>query len=145
MPPGPGRCGPPVHAPFYHLPLPDFETEVLPFAQSRGVAAIAMKTCGPGYFLPKHTTKPDRIDKFGPSREALTRPDIPTHREYLHYALSLPVATAVVGIDSMATLDGVVENASSFRPLSRAEMDAVSKRAQVFATTGYWIPRAADA
>jgi aryl-alcohol dehydrogenase-like predicted oxidoreductase len=129
-----------VQVPITAVRVPDFEREVLPATADRGIAVVAMKTCGHGYFRREHTTRPDRLDQFGPPPAAWDRPDLPTYREYLHYALSLPVATAVVGIDSVPTLLAVVENARDLAPLGRAEREAISRRAQVFATTGYWVP-----
>jgi aryl-alcohol dehydrogenase-like predicted oxidoreductase len=132
-----------IQIPLNATRVPDFEPEVLPATKSEGVAVIAMKTCGKGYFFKPHATKPDRIDEYGPPPGALDRWDLPTPREYIHYALSLPIATAVVGMDSYFTLDGVVSAAREFEaPLTAEEMSSISERAQVFKTTGFWIPQA---
>lgn len=131
-----------IQLPLNAVRVPDFEPEVLPAAGSRGTAVIAMKTCGKGYFFKAHATEPDRIDKYGPPPEALEPWDLPTPRDYIHYALSLPIATAVIGLDSFFTLDGVVSAALEFEhPLTAQEMASLSARAQVFKTTGFWIPR----
>jgi len=122
---------------------PDFETEVLPLARERGIAVMAMKTCGMGYFVKDHTTVPDRMDRFGPPPGAFDKPDLPTARDYLHYALSLPLTTVFVGIDALPTLESVIRNARAFKPLSKTEMTSISARAQVFRTTGFWHPREA--
>jgi aryl-alcohol dehydrogenase-like predicted oxidoreductase len=132
-----------LQIPLNAVRVPDFEPDVLPAAVSAGVAVIAMKTCGKGYFFRPHATKPDRIDQYGPPPEALERWDLPTPKDYIHYALSLPIATAVIGIDSYFTLDGVVSAASEFTgPLPAETMASISERAQVFKTTGFWIPQA---
>lgn len=131
-----------IQLPLNATRVPDFEPDVLPAARERGTAVIAMKTCGKGYFFKAHATKPDRIDEYGPPPEALKRWDLPTPRDYIHYALSLPIATAVVGIDSYFTLDGVVSAAREFEsPLTAEEMKSISGRAQAFRTTGFWIPK----
>jgi hypothetical protein len=65
---------------------------------------------------------------------------LPAARDYIHYALTLPVATVVIGIDSLETLDYVTRDAAGFKPLTTAEMKSISERAQVFRTTGFWIP-----
>ena len=101
-----------------------------------------MKTCGHGYFFTSNPTKPDRIDRFGAPAEALARPDLPTPRDYLQYALTLPVATAVVGMDSAATVDGVVANARAFTPMTAAQMAALHDKVQAFKTTGNRVPTA---
>jgi aryl-alcohol dehydrogenase-like predicted oxidoreductase len=123
---------------------PDFEAEVLPLMKARGIAAIAMKTCGHGYFFASNTTKPDRIDQFGAPKEAFAHPNLPTPNDFLHYALSLPISVAVVGIDSFQTLNGVLGAASNFAPMNGAELASFSERVQVFKTTGYWLGRAAS-
>jgi len=120
--------------------VPDVETEVLPLARARGIAVIVMKSVGKGYFLPHNFTVPDRIEQYGPPAGALERKDLPTAKEYIHYALTLPVATVVIGIDSHQTLDAVIRDVSGFKPLSTAGMKSISARAQVFRTTGFWIP-----
>jgi aryl-alcohol dehydrogenase-like predicted oxidoreductase len=119
--------------------VPDMEAEVLPLARARNIGVIAMKTCGHGYFFKSWATRPDRIDQFGPPPGTVDRPGLPTPRDYLHYALSLPIAVAVVGIDAMSTADSVVDTALAFKPMPAAEMKSVTERCQVFATTGYWV------
>ncbi len=121
--------------------VPDFEPEVLPTARERGVAIIAMKTCGHGYFLKGNVTTPDRVEQYGAPEGALDRWDLPTYRDYIHYALSLPIATATIGIDSHFTLEGIVASAADFEPLTSERMASITQRAQVFTTTGYWVPR----
>ena len=120
--------------------VPDVESEVLPLAQARGIAVIVMKSCGKGYFLEHNFTKPDRIDQYGPPAGVFEKKGLPTAREYIHYALSLRVATVVIGIDSLETLDAVMKDVSGFRPLAAASMKSISESAQVFKTTGFWIP-----
>lgn len=120
--------------------VPDVESEVLPAAKAQGVAVIVMKSCGKGYFLPRNFTKPDRIDQYGPPAGIFEREDLPTAREYIHYSLSLPVATVVIGIDSRETLDAVIKDTAGFKPLSAENMKSIADRAQGFRTTGFWIP-----
>jgi aryl-alcohol dehydrogenase-like predicted oxidoreductase len=131
-----------VQLPINATRVPDFEREVLPAASARGVAVVAMKTCGHGYFFRENATKPDRIEQFGAPTEVLQRTDLPTPTEYLHYALSLPIAIAVVGMDSLHTLEGVTRAVATFQPLPATTMADVSARAQPLRTTGYWIARA---
>jgi aryl-alcohol dehydrogenase-like predicted oxidoreductase len=119
--------------------VPDMESEVLPKATGRGIAVIVMKSCGKGYFLRHNFTKPDRIDRYGPPEGVFERRDLPTAREYLSYALSLPVATVVVGIDSIDTLNAVIRDVSQFRPLEAEAMNSIAQRAEVFRTTGFWV------
>ena len=120
--------------------VPDFESEVLPLTESKGIAVVVMKSIGKGYFLRHNFTKPDRIDQYGPPAKAFERKDLPEAKDYLHYALTLPVSTVVVGIDSMQTLAALIRDVSGYKPLSPVEMKSISERAQVFRTTGFWLP-----
>jgi aryl-alcohol dehydrogenase-like predicted oxidoreductase len=120
--------------------VPDFETEVLPLTQKRGIAVVVMKSIGKGYFLRHNFTKPDRIDQYGPPATAFERKDLPEAKDYIHYALTLPVSTVVIGIDSMQTLEAVARDVSDFRPLNAKAMKSISERARVFKTTGFWLP-----
>jgi aryl-alcohol dehydrogenase-like predicted oxidoreductase len=130
-----------LQLPINAVRVPDFETEVIPVAVSAGVALVAMKTCGNGFFFPANATEPDRIERYGPPEGAWERWDLPNWTDYIHYVLTLPVAAATIGIDSYFTLNGVVAAASSFEPLDDDGMASISERAQIFRTTGYWIPR----
>jgi len=121
--------------------IPDFESEVLPLTQQKGIAVVVMKSVGKGYFLRHNFTKPDRIDQYGPPGGAFENKDLPEAKDYIHYALTLPVSTVVIGIDSLQTLDAVVRDVLDFRPLSAERMKSISDRAQVFRTTGFWLPQ----
>ena len=55
-----------IQLPINAVRVPDFEAEVLPAAAEEGIAVIAMKTCGNGYFFPANATTPDRIERYGP-------------------------------------------------------------------------------
>ena len=130
-----------IQLPINAVRVPDFEADVIPAAVEGGVAVIAMKTCGNGYFFPANATAPDRIDRYGPPEGTWDRWDLPTWTDYIHYVLSLPIATATIGIDSYFTLEGITAAASIFQPLAAERMASIHDRAQVFSTTGYWIPR----
>lgn len=130
-----------IQLPINAVRVPDFEAEVIPSATERGIAVIAMKTCGNGYFFPANATTPDRIEEYGPPPGAWDRWDLPTWSDYIHYVLSLPISTATIGIDSYFTLEGVVAAASSYTPLPMDRMASIHERSQVFSSTGYWIPR----
>jgi len=130
-----------IQLPINAVRVPDFEAEVIPTAAERGIAVIAMKTCGNGFFFPANATTPDRIEQYGPPPGAWDQWDLPTWTDYIHYVLSLPITTATIGIDSFFTLEGVAAAASSFAPLPADRMASIHERAQVFSSTGYWIPR----
>jgi uncharacterized protein len=85
-----------------------FEQRVLPELLRRGIAPIGMKSLG------------------GDARQ-VTRKVI-TAAEGLRYAMSLPVATTVSGIDSMRVLRQNLKVASRFKPMSTREMEALRRR-----------------
>jgi aryl-alcohol dehydrogenase-like predicted oxidoreductase len=130
-----------IQLPINAVRVPDFEPGVIPQAVEQGIAVIAMKTCGNGYFFPANATTPDRIERYGPPEGAWDRWDLPDWTDYIHYVLSLPITTATIGIDSYFTLNGIVAAASAFEPIGSERKASITERAQVFATTGYWIPR----
>jgi aryl-alcohol dehydrogenase-like predicted oxidoreductase len=93
-----------------------FETQVLPEANRRGIAALGMKSLGGSGEMVKHG--------------AIT----PT--EGLRYAMSLPVSTTISGIDSMEVLDQNLAIAMDFRPLPTAEMQDLRDRCRKYAADG---------
>ena len=85
-----------------------FEREVLPLLKARGIAAIGMKSLS------------------GDARQVKKK--VVTAEEALRYAMSLPVATTISGIDSMTVLRRNVTVASAFRPMSKKQMEALRRR-----------------
>lgn len=93
-----------------------FEREVLPEVQRRGIAAIGMKSLSGGG---------DPVKK-----------GVVTVAEALRYAMSLPVATTVSGIDSLEVLHQNLAIARGFKPMSPAEMDTLRMRVAKVAADG---------
>jgi len=93
-----------------------FETQVLPELTRRGIASIGMKSLG------------------GDGR-AVARKVI-SAQEALAYALSLPVATVVSGIDTMDVLEQNVSVAAGFRPMSQRARQALARRVAPQAADG---------
>lgn len=93
-----------------------FEQQVLPELERRGIAAIGMKSLG-GEGTP-------------------VRKKTVTAREALAYAMSLPVATTVSGIDSLRVLRRNLGVARGFRPLSTAAMQRLRTRCAEQAADG---------
>ncbi len=139
----------------FQLPInatrqPDFEADVLPLARSKGIAVVAMKVVGHGFFLKEAvgggfdsrsgTDKNPELHRYAPPPEAFEKPH-PSPEEFLRYALGLPIGTALIGLDSMSTLQRIVKVASTYRPPTTAEMQDIHAKAQVFGGTGYWIRR----
>jgi aryl-alcohol dehydrogenase-like predicted oxidoreductase len=98
-----------------------FRHELLPELQRRGIAAIGMKSLGGG-----------NIEAGGRFvAEGLVTPD-----EAIRYALSQPIASLVVGVDSMHVLEQDVRIARSFAPLAGPELDALLARVRPLAGDG---------
>jgi aryl-alcohol dehydrogenase-like predicted oxidoreductase len=93
-----------------------FEQTVLPELTKRGIAPLGMKPHG--------------------GRAGAIKKGIVTAEEMLRYAMSLPVATTICGIDSADILNQVVRIASSFQAMSPNEMDALRAKCRETAGDG---------
>jgi aryl-alcohol dehydrogenase-like predicted oxidoreductase len=93
-----------------------FEQRVLPEAQKRGVAVLGMKS-------------------MGGSGEIITH-GVVTPEEALKYAMSLPVASTISGVDSMDVLEQNLAIARGFQQLSSREMDSIRNQAKGYAADG---------
>lgn len=93
-----------------------FEREVLPVLQAQGIAAIGMKSLG------------------GDARPVAA--GVVTAKAALAYAMSLPVATVVSGIDSPRVLAQNLSVARGFTPLSAQARDALRKHVAAIASDG---------
>ena len=92
-----------------------FARLVLPELVRQGIAPLAMKTMANGHILKSNTV---------------------SAIECLQYALNLPVATVITGIDTMAILDQAFEAVRTFQPMSAAEVDALLARTKDKARDG---------
>jgi aryl-alcohol dehydrogenase-like predicted oxidoreductase len=93
-----------------------FETHVLPELNRRGIAPLGMKSMGgSGEMVAKGAVTPD---------------------EALRYAMSLPVATTISGMNSLDVLRQNLAIARGFGPLSPAEMQALRDRCRTEAADG---------
>jgi aryl-alcohol dehydrogenase-like predicted oxidoreductase len=109
-----------------------FNEELLPLAVERQMGIIGMKVPGRGRLL--STWKPPSIEAQKHSWEGMaiqtTSPGALTMREAMHYALTLPVSTVIVGCDSVAQLEENVQIARAFTPLSERQTAALVARAE---------------
>ena len=88
-----------------------FEQSVLPECQKRKIAAIGMKP-------------------MGGTADMVTMGAL-TAEECLRYAMSLPVATTIAGVDRMEILRQNLEIASKFQPMTADEMRKLRDRVKV--------------
>jgi len=93
-----------------------FEQKVLPEAARQGIAVLGMKS-------------------LGGSGEMIVGGAITAH-EGLRYAMSLPVATTISGMDSLSILEQNLQVARDFQPMSAADMQSLRDRVKVFAADG---------
>lgn len=94
-----------------------FEREVLPELARRGIGALGMKSLG------------------GDGQPILH--GAVTADEALRYAMSLPVATTISGIDSVAVLEQNLAVARGFEPMAVDEMEALRRRCAPLAADGH--------
>jgi aryl-alcohol dehydrogenase-like predicted oxidoreductase len=93
-----------------------FEQRVLPELRRQQIAALGMKSLGGSGEMVK--------------KKAISAADA------LRYAMSLPVATTVSGIDSMKVLKQNLAIADDFTPLTKAQMERIRHRVAAFAADG---------
>jgi aryl-alcohol dehydrogenase-like predicted oxidoreductase len=93
-----------------------FEQRVLPELHRQRIAPIGMKPfCGHGDALKKRVV---------------------SAADALRYAMSLPVTATVCGVDSMKVLKQNLAIASSFKPMTRPEMERLRHRCADVASDG---------
>jgi uncharacterized protein len=93
-----------------------FENKVLPELNRRSIAAIGMKPIG-GHGEP-------------------VQKGVFTAQELLRYAMSLPVATTISGVESLDILEQNLKVAQGFTPFGQEEMQALRARAKPYAGDG---------
>ena len=95
-----------------------FETRVLPELHRRGIAALGMKSMGGSGEMVAHGAV--------------------TAAEALRYAMSLPVAVTISGMESLSVLKQNLEVARGFQPMSAADMQHLRDRCSFDASDGRW-------
>jgi uncharacterized protein len=92
-----------------------FTKEVLPVAEQKGIAVLAMKTFGDHFILDSKTVEP--IEAF-------------------HYSFTLPVSVVITGIDSPAVLDQALTAVKTFKPMTQEQVSALLARTSEAAANG---------
>jgi len=93
-----------------------FEQKVLPILNQRGIAALGMKPIS-GHGEPVQS-------------------GVLTASEALRYAMSLPVATTISGVEEPHILEQNLEIAQNFTPMNPEEMQALRERCRQYAADG---------
>jgi hypothetical protein len=93
-----------------------FEEQVLPELARQGIAAIGMKSLG---------------GEGDPAKKRAV-----AAKDALRYAMSLPVAVTVTGIDSLKVLRQNISVARGFQPMGAVEMEKMRARCAPLAVDG---------
>ncbi len=93
-----------------------FEQQVLPEATKRGIAVLGMKSLGGSGEIAVHGAV--------------------TAEEGLRYAMSLPVATTISGMDSLVVLEQNLRVARGFQPFAAEQMARIRERVRTLAADG---------
>jgi aryl-alcohol dehydrogenase-like predicted oxidoreductase len=94
-----------------------FEKHVMPEVNRRGMAVLGMKS-------------------MGGSGEYITHGAV-TAQEALHYAMSLPVATTISGMESMDVLQQNLAVARGFQPMTDTQLSTLRERVKTLAADGH--------
>lgn len=94
-----------------------FEQQVLPEVQRRGMAALGMKSLG---------------GDGQPLLHGIISPE-----QGLRYAMSLPVATTISGVDSLTVLRQNLAIARGFKPMTPQEMQDLRQSCAAYAADGH--------
>jgi aryl-alcohol dehydrogenase-like predicted oxidoreductase len=97
-----------------------FEKQVLPEVNRRGMAALGMKSMGGTAWAVKN--------------------GVVKAEELLRYAMSLPVATTISGMDTLEVLHQNLRVVRGFKPMTDNEMDALRARCAPTAADGRYEP-----
>jgi uncharacterized protein len=97
-----------------------FEKQVLPEVNRRGIAALGMKSMGGTAWAIKN--------------------GVVKAEELLRYAMSLPVATTIVGMDSLEVLQQNLRVVRGFQPMTESDMEALRARCAPTAADGRFEP-----
>jgi aryl-alcohol dehydrogenase-like predicted oxidoreductase len=92
---------------------------VMPELVKHKIGVIGMKTFGDGHIF-----------------KAVTEAKAATPKEMLRFSLSQPTSVVVTGIDSQELLDQAIEVATTFEPMSKAEMTKLLARTRAIGITG---------
>jgi aryl-alcohol dehydrogenase-like predicted oxidoreductase len=92
-----------------------FAHQVVPVLVREGIGVLGMKSMGEGIILRSKTATPI---------------------ECLHFALNLPTATVITGIDSLKILEQALEAVRTFRPLSTEQLAALLRKTAHAAAEG---------
>ena len=108
-----------------------FTDKLLPLVVEKQMGIIGMKVPSRGRLLASWT--PPSLAAQRPSWEGSAiakRPGVMPLRDAMHFTLTHPVSTVIVGVDNLTQLEENVKIAHEFTPLSHAQMIALNAAAE---------------
>jgi hypothetical protein len=120
----------------HHL---SFIDHLLPVAVEKQMGIIGMKVPARGRIL--SSWNPPPAEEQGGWMGVARRPGAIAMREAVHYVLSLPVSTIIIGCDSLSQLEENVELARTFNPLSETQMATLVDRTEPIARQALFFRR----
>jgi uncharacterized protein len=109
-----------------------FEEKLIPLAVEKQMGIIGMKLTGRSRILSSYVPPSEDAQKrsWEGSAVVATGPGTLNMREAMYYALTLPLSTAIVGVESVAQLEENVGLARDFTPLSDAQVALIASKAE---------------
>jgi aryl-alcohol dehydrogenase-like predicted oxidoreductase len=107
-----------------------FQEKLLPLVVEKQMGIIGMKVPARGRLLSSWT--PPSLEAQHHSWEGsaiATRPGVMTMKDAMHFALTHPVSTIIIGCDNIQQLEENVQIARDFTPLSQTQMAALNTAA----------------
>ena len=112
--------------------------KLLDLAVEKEMGIIGMKIPARGRLLQSYRP-PTATQQWGGGRA--NRAGTLTMKEALHYVLSFPVSTVIVGVDNLQQLEENVALAKDFLPLSETQLRTVEGRTREVAGQALWFRR----
>jgi aryl-alcohol dehydrogenase-like predicted oxidoreductase len=104
-----------------------FTEQLLPLAVEKQMGIIGMKVPARGRLLTSWTPPPLEEQQHSWEGSAIaTRPGVISMREAMHFTLTHPVSTVIIGCDNVAQLEENVKIAREFTPFSNAQMASIN-------------------
>jgi aryl-alcohol dehydrogenase-like predicted oxidoreductase len=108
-----------------------FTDQLLPLVVEKQMGIIGMKVPSRGRLLAGWTPPSLEAQQHSWEGSAIaTRSGVMTMPEAMHFTLSLPVSTVIIGCDNIAQLEQNVQIARDFTPLSQNQMIALNQLAE---------------
>jgi aryl-alcohol dehydrogenase-like predicted oxidoreductase len=108
-----------------------FTDKLLPLAVEKQMGIIGMKVPARGRLLAGWTPPPvEQQHHMWEGSAIATRTGVMNMRDAMHYTLSHPVSTVIIGCDSIAQLEENVQIAREFTPLSETQIATLKDMAE---------------